>query len=100
MAFFRNALPAELFPTTGGAVQQCSDTSTCNGPTLVIITQIKTCNVDVCFAIDGSGSISSERWQVEINVVDSITRAIGEDPSDRQTVQQVGLACFRAFGAL
>jgi hypothetical protein len=79
MAFFRNALPPELFPTTGGAVQQCSDIATCNGPTFVVITPIKTCNVDVCFAIDGSGSIDILEWQVEINVVDSITRAIGKE---------------------
>jgi hypothetical protein len=83
MAFFRNALPPELFPVSGGAVQQCSGPTTCDGPTFVVITQIKTCNVDVCFAIDGSGSITSDRWQVEINAVDSITRAIGEVISER-----------------
>jgi hypothetical protein len=78
MAFFRNALPPELFPAVGGAVQQCSDSKTCAGPMFVVITPISACDVDVCFAIDGSGSITSEGWQMEINVVDSITRAIGE----------------------
>jgi hypothetical protein len=77
LAFFRNALPPEVFPTSGGAVQQCSNSTTCDGLTLVVITPIKTCKVDVCFAIDGSGSILDGQWQVEINVVDSIIGAIG-----------------------
>jgi hypothetical protein len=78
MAFLRNALPTELFPASGGGVQQCADTKVCDGPTFVVIQPISTCNVDVCFLIDGSGSIKDEGWQVEINVVDSIIGAIGK----------------------
>uniref|UniRef100_A0A383VFT5 VWFA domain-containing protein n=1 Tax=Tetradesmus obliquus TaxID=3088 RepID=A0A383VFT5_TETOB len=83
MAFLRNALPAKLFPVSGGGVQQCYNTTSCGGPALVVIQPITSCDADVCFLIDGSGSIANEAWQVELNVVDSIIGAIGR--ADVQT---------------
>jgi hypothetical protein len=65
MAFLRNALPAELFPASGGGVQQCADTNVCDGPTFVVIQPISTCNADVCFLIDGSNSMQTKdgKWR-------------------------------------
>lgn len=80
MAYLRNELPKGIFPDTGGSVQQCTGGSTCAGTVYVVTQPITNCAVDVCFLMDGSGSIASYSgaWQVEANVVDGITRTIGE----------------------
>jgi uncharacterized protein (UPF0333 family) len=79
-AYLRNALPPELFPNAGGSLQQCDSSTTCSGTVYVVIQPIATCSVAVCFLMDGSGSISwvTGAWEVEANMVDSITRTIGE----------------------
>lgn len=54
----------------------------CSGTAYKIEDPINMCEVDICFAVDQSGSIrdTPRAWDIQVNVVDSITKSIGATP--------------------
>jgi len=105
LPFLRNYLPSGWFPSggfrfhacgyvrallpvlllrplhngAGGSVCGVDSNGACQGTVYTIVQTIATCKVDVCFLMDGSGSMSDASWEVEANVVDNIARIIGDD---------------------
>lgn len=68
--------------TAGGALCSVGTNGDCEGTVYTVQRAIPWCPVDVCFLLDGSGSMAQSAWEIEANVVDSMIRSIGEvDPS-------------------
>ncbi len=68
------------FAAGPGSVCLSSTAGLCIGSQLAQNPTIKTCPVDICFLMDGSGSISSTDFQLQGAVVDALIKANG-DPS-------------------
>ncbi|GBG00309.1 hypothetical protein Rsub_13287 [Raphidocelis subcapitata] len=77
--FLRNYLAANLDFTQGGSVCEAPALQECEGTVFQIPRRVSNCPVDVCFLMDGSGSISSYpgAWEIEGNIIDSIVTSMG-----------------------
>ncbi|GBF97829.1 hypothetical protein Rsub_11355 [Raphidocelis subcapitata] len=77
--FLRNNLAANLDFTQGGSICEAPALQECQGAVFQIPRRVSNCPVDVCFLMDGSGSISwyPGAWEIEGNIIDSIVTSMG-----------------------
>jgi len=67
-----------LIPVRAGNMCISDGTGSCTGPVIPCPVRMQQCTVDICFAIDGSGSIEeANAWSAEVSIVRGIVGSIG-----------------------